>query len=606
MQCPNCGKEAINVNGKFVCLDCGVELNPAAENAVTPANQPAITPEPSISKYSGSAPVSVPEPIVTPPITPAPTAAPAPEPNIPTPVKDAYENDLAKESEGGQGSYDFAAPEPPTASPVPAEASEPVVPTPTPAPEIPETYFQPEAVDITPKTAEPSAPAGTIDAFSAPTIAKPNEPLVGQLEGQEPVPETPATPPVTEATELFTDEPVVEPTPVTAPNNANLDDLLNSYSNPQAGANLGASTPAPMTNPAFDSLRAPSNYTSEQPPANPYQPSYPDQTQVANPSTPMPGTSTIPSAESVFGSGDNGTPEKLNVVAPGGGNKKKIIIIVVCALVGILVLGGLVWLGISLVGRSKTPNSSSEQKIQETTLRISEEISSVMDSPQNVLAQYDQSIDFKGVTFDTPETATETPATGNEVLALLFENPLTAKGTWQTDERGNVALDGTVNNVASKIIYLEEEKSSYVFSNDAGSWAKVDGDQIANIPPFYPPAPKGVVFYNTKVNSIAELGKEDIDGGSYRKMKIVPKVDLFEEAIRGTSPALSTLKFTSVNTDKVEVFAWVTDDGKIYKISLVGDLEVETNLFSGTVKLNSTVKYLYQTVTIQKPELPAV
>lgn len=40
VQCPNCGKEALNVNGKYVCLDCGIEVASPADTQTTPVETP--------------------------------------------------------------------------------------------------------------------------------------------------------------------------------------------------------------------------------------------------------------------------------------------------------------------------------------------------------------------------------------------------------------------------------------------------------------------------------------------------------------------------------------------------------------------------------------
>lgn len=43
MQCPNCGKEALNVNGKYVCLDCGIEVASPSDTGLAPVETPQVS-----------------------------------------------------------------------------------------------------------------------------------------------------------------------------------------------------------------------------------------------------------------------------------------------------------------------------------------------------------------------------------------------------------------------------------------------------------------------------------------------------------------------------------------------------------------------------------
>jgi hypothetical protein len=199
LRCPNCGREAINVNGKYVCLDCGVELSP---NQTQSSSQAPTTDAPSISKYSGSGPLNnVPEetsvPAVTPPIALEPPIVEPPEaPDLPTPVKDEYINDLATKTEETSGSYDFSAkPEPVEATQSLDQGSSSEI-VPTPMGSKPESYFQPESVDITPQKVEESVsvttpepiPTASFDVNSAVSNVPSGEPLINQLGTQEETP----------------------------------------------------------------------------------------------------------------------------------------------------------------------------------------------------------------------------------------------------------------------------------------------------------------------------------------------------------------------------------------------------------------------------------
>lgn len=43
MQCPNCGKEALNINGRMICLDCGIEIASGVTPAVNEETEPVIS-----------------------------------------------------------------------------------------------------------------------------------------------------------------------------------------------------------------------------------------------------------------------------------------------------------------------------------------------------------------------------------------------------------------------------------------------------------------------------------------------------------------------------------------------------------------------------------
>lgn len=603
LKCPNCGKEAINVNGKFVCLDCGVELNPSdtSTNSQPTQSESVVT---NHGEIPGDELQTLPESKVD------PTLPNIPQPTVPqpAPVETEYLNELKTDNLKTGGSYDF---EQPSSSSPPAPA-----PTPVPEPPVivqetpttreipkPETYFQPEVIDITPKKSDDPVS----DSLSTSSVIGMGEPLVGGLEGTEAAKEKaqelfigevlkeeiPVTPmPVPDTTSMQAEE-VFTPTIEQPSTDANIDDLLNKYS----ASSMNGDTPPitmPIASPAFDSVQpVTQSYPNEAVPTNPYQP-------VQSQTNQMPGATNLPSAESVFGPQPGDLPERLNVNDSPVNKKKKIIIILIASIAAVLFLVGLVFLGMSF---TKPKNvKTTEQKQQDETFQISEEVSSAMDAPLNMVASFDQSIDFSKATVNTIEGA---DVNNTDVLKLLFENPVTTKGSWQTNAAGDISLEETYNNLNIKMTYLESEKSTYNYSTETTSWSKIDGDQIQDVPAFYPPRVKAALFYNTKVNSITETGQEDIEGNTYRKMKIIPKTDIVENVLTGSNTALSKTVYSSVNLDNLEIFAWVTSSGQIYKISITGDMGVESDLYSGTITINSTIIYKYQDVKIEKPELPA-
>lgn len=106
MKCPNCGNEAINVNGKFVCLDCGIEISGNEQTATTPQVGNHTEPEP-IAVGEQSVPVAEPnfftntkEKVITPP----------PSETGPS-LKEQYLAELEREEKTqNTGVFDFSAP----------------------------------------------------------------------------------------------------------------------------------------------------------------------------------------------------------------------------------------------------------------------------------------------------------------------------------------------------------------------------------------------------------------------------------------------------------------------------------------------------------------
>lgn len=185
MQCPNCGKEAINVNGKFVCLDCGIQVeSPQADAAsVTAPAAPAVShmfTEPASTEVMSESPAV--EPVVTP-------ANP-----MDKPVENYYLESLANDATVGPGTYDFTLNDDSLAA-----ASTSVTPVVEPAPV--------EAPSTTP--------------IEAPKKA---EPLADQAQAEPPTTFEEAFDALNKPAELLTSEAVAEPastgldsSPVTAP-----------------------------------------------------------------------------------------------------------------------------------------------------------------------------------------------------------------------------------------------------------------------------------------------------------------------------------------------------------------------------------------------------
>jgi hypothetical protein len=226
MKCPNCGKEAIFVNGKYVCLDCGIEISPEQQAAQNMSDDQIIEPAISVTPFSEPAygspsptpvePTTIPEPVISPvsqpfvaePTIPIPTSIPEPvmsapepvvsEPNLPAPVEPIS-----------------------TPEPVMAPASQPVSYEPTVAPETekPVQQYYEDALseadtssnenqsgiyDFSVNTEKPVESVALEIAQPEPIAAVSPEPPISSLSPSEPV-EGGAEAPI--ATEVETNQP---------------------------------------------------------------------------------------------------------------------------------------------------------------------------------------------------------------------------------------------------------------------------------------------------------------------------------------------------------------------------------------------------------------
>jgi hypothetical protein len=650
MQCPNCGKEAINVNGRYVCLDCGIEITAGEAQAPvenTVANhvetvvEPAPTPTPVVeAEPKPAAPVynefiqelntnSAPDPVsqeqagepipdfpvgvsqpapspanpepapVTSPIEPAP-ADPFADLAATPPVDAAVAPEVTDQTATAVLEPAPAAPTPdlpPVADAPIAPASdvpEPVATESTPDPEpaaAPESYFQPSALDITPGG---NAPAPSLELPTEtpiePTSLEPVAPVGAPAADQFTTPTSPAVDPfdaVAPASDSATQPAAFDAQTSTEPAKeifetptSSLDDLLNQYSGGTAPVN-----PAPAVAPTPDPIYP--GPQTETPTVDPLSFTPPvAQPEVQPQSTPtIPGANNIPDPASVFGPGasDPQIPQKKTL------NKWWII---GGAAGAVLLLAGLVFLGISIF----KPQQSSDPNVikEEETLKYSELVGKAMDPAQNMVTTFEQSLDFSGAEVKGSDQ-------NAELLKLLFAQPVTAQGNWQSDAAGNISLESNFANVVNKRIYLDGEKGTYIFSSEAGTWNKSDGYQFGMIPPFYSPENKGGLFYVSKNDEITYLNDEELDGGTYKKIKLFPKKEIFQAYIANANPLLANIKYEEVNTDNIEVFAWIEESGKIHKVSVAGDLGLKSDLFDGTVKVSSGAGYDYKEVKITKP-----
>lgn len=629
MQCPNCNKEAINVNGKYVCLDCGIEVNPGDQ-----VQDASAQPEPIVNHETPSLSPAAPATVPADDSADASAATPQPvaEENLvqPSPVSsgDSVRDEFIKEIDGASDQSfgaqaestsgesqpasvvpDFPAsvsglPEsaPSDVAPtMPSDSAEPVLPqsettvepavsspdssqilnsndalpstnpveepeTPTTNPD-PENYFQPSQVNITPSQVSPVASNDSFDALSTPSGISSGEPMIGELPSS--VPESPSlkTPdfPVTES--------VQSSAPETQPAGDSLDSLLNSYAAPSMGETNQSSNqgePVPSLNNPVDGVQSL------------------NQTNAPLESSQDP-SGQIPSYESVFGGG-NVESQKVDVSPKK--NTKKILIIAGIAIAAILILAGVIFGILSIVSNKNNANSLTQDWVT-----LSQSVQEAMEADINVEVVYNQTIDFSKATLSA--SAKSDPA---KALAVA---PSTNKGTWQISQAGDISYDATVNGTEDKKIYIESEKSTYAFNKTASSWDKKSGSFVATVPALYGWESRGKVFYNNQSNSMKSLGNDEIDGTSYQKYQISPKSELIQSLLISSNSALVSAKIESIDTANLEVFVWLDDEKRIKKVSASGDVTLRADIFDGdtTVAISSEATYEYKDELIIKNPL---
>lgn len=494
-------------------------------------------------------------------------------------------------------------------------------------------YFQPSAVDIAPgvqdqtqKTPQdqvgPDQPQQTqatsqdgFDGYSTPAGIGAGEPLVEDLANQnqpvsenrpldqniEPEEQGAAAPPQTPGAY---DVSASAPAPETSQPAPDLDELLGRYANQAQPAQPAPAEPQAQAAPMPQSGQLPPQpYPASTPSVDTVMPSnIPTQSQYQiSPAPPqiapqIPGVGSIPTPESVFGTGEPPTEYEEPLVAEPPKKKRRSGLFIVIGLLVLLLIGGMAWLGLVLSGsRSKNTEQPSAQDLM---FSLSEKVSKAMDASQGMVVTFDQSLDFSKATPKTPESG---DTSGTEVLKLLFAGPVTAKGVWQTDKDSNLAVDAKFTNITEKKLYIVADKATYVQGAE-GSWSKSDGMQITQIPPLYSTQNKGGLFYLTKVNALTEQGSETIDGKLYKKIKIDPKPDFVESILSGSNTALAETKYDNAEVGNLEILAWIDDDGKIFRVTAKGEIEITSDLYVGTVSVKSEVKYEYKDTQIKKPE----
>jgi len=635
MKCPNCGKEAIFVNGKYVCLDCGIEITPeqqAAQNLASEQIQEVRTLEDPVSPSSQPisediAPATQVEPFVPNLETEDQASLAAPVETLTAaakPVQQYYENALAENenqssTEAHSGVYDFsenqgtpkAVEEPvadlensvePTLSematdPVPAtepEASlepEPAItnispseptltitnePDSSPAATSvePETYFSPNTFDI--QEGQKVAPG------AMPAVASDVEPIGAPAELSPVSLETPVESQQQEVTELVENtvpEQAVQNNSIPIePEAKTLDDMLGDESSgeaevPETVSPISAFGPTPIV--GEPNL---TNVTAENP---------------------------MPSVESVFGtSSQEPAPESHDSkmptaqdfgVAPKPEPKKKnkLVPIIIAAVAGLLLLGGGAFAIIALTGEKEVtyPVVLSETEIT----NLSSAVSTAIQQPQGIATDYNFEANLSKLTVKddmVDKAAAEKQVGSNYELS----------GSWYTDPDEDIMVDFDLANLNDKRTYISQEEKTYIYNSETQKYDAQNGLLVAGVPAFADVEEKTALLYATNIKGMSLLGKEQIGGSEYSKYQITPDSEIIKETLAVMGGIFEDADYTNMNTDALNLYVWVSSDNKIQKTSLSGEIEIDTASVSGTININGEATYQYLEVSIENPE----
>ncbi len=610
MQCPNCGKEALNVNGRYVCLDCGIEIAPngvpaqyqkPAEVVVNHDSQtednaaPAAQDTPTL--WAADEPQAP---------NPQPNAQNTPAPSSAGSVRDYYMDSLTKMAgEDGQsavasGSVQSNQPQaivpdfPVLDETGPTLASEPVTEpqaetAPVVATPVPETTVTPDFPVETPvETLDASAPtpkAGQDLAVQAPIeAATPDD-----NEAQITVPENyfqPSTFDIRSGTQAGT---TALPTTETSGSlqSASTEAIKPLIATEPVAPNPSAvetlpGAPQPESRLATEPAEIKSELHGEAKPAE-------------ESSNSLPGISGIPSAESVFGpSVSNSADTDQNFVMKKN-PLKKILLIVAISIGAATLIGGLIY---GIIYFVKPKNAGTGNVNPGKVLNISAAVGEKMDNILFLSNKFEQKIDFSGLTVKAIAGEEQKQAERTS----FFSKPAEMKGDWQLDAEGDSSLAGSFLGKEDKRIYIESEGKTYVFSPETNAWIDVAGFQLNIIPPLYPLESKGSLFYALRTANIVDQGSEKIDGTTYHKYQIVPQVEVIEELLNSANPLLlSGLDLNTVELSRFTLTAYIDTDSRIYKIVANGEITIDSNYASGVVAITSQGIYDYSETKVTKP-----
>lgn len=656
MNCPTCGNEAINVNGKYVCLECGVELPGSTPPAPTTSavNNHLIGNDDEIPVAAASN-IAPREKVIAPP--PSST------------VKDNFLRELDEMSEPGMGSQASQTtreiPDFPTAPATPQAVSQPAVAANDELASIPPTISEPLPLETAPAVkvpveaespvvAEPSAPAqnpflgvpglsvpeaepskatGFDDSQSAPRPQFPVEPDLPTTEPKvatEPIEEkleaplaAPAPQPPVDSSPAVPSEPVTDPFDSLINENKdgsatpNISEIANleqkpsteeavpetitppvvgidpaspqSYFQPatlEIGSNgmaseaiasantpdvlpttpdpVVAEVPAPLTPPVVgtggfvDSVR-PAQY----------------QATTTPPSAPAGG---LPSVESVFNN-----PASVPATSPLSKFKmsKGLLIGLIAGGAALLLLIGII-ITLTVSSKGKTLQKS------EIESAVVTQVPAKIDQPQELRVTYKQQLNFSGLSLKegaSPEIEKQ--------LQALKDSAYTKEGSWQTNITGDIAVEIKGKEGAFSKTYVAAEKTTYVY--EGTNLNKVEGRELSGVPSIFNPVERGGLFYSSNLSSLSHQKTfQDEEKKTFYEFKLMPKPEFVQTLLTETSTVFSAAKIADLNASGLNLVVQTDENYNLYRISVNGEVIIDSDLFSGVVNFQGNAIYSYE------------
>jgi len=603
LKCPNCGKEALLVNGKYVCVDCGIEISPQ-EQALQSQNKDI---EAAINQT----------PITNQEVTPS---TPQPQPNTPDvesqsspkaqgenfeadvskPVE-SYYKDALNENQAPQeaskstntGVYDFSESQgsndvsDKTVKQDESEAEEA---------KQAKDFFAPESFNLK-EEAQTVAPEedNKFEAYSTPSGIGVGEPPISDLEGGIPVSQKPTPIEAETASQQATDETLIvqsesqvppESTPI------NITETQNPpISNPEVNQNQKN----------FKNLDQMLNETVS--PASAYGPSNVDSVRhsttnnVNNNQTKE--KEDLPPVEEVFGDSSDKTPTAQDFGVspkpePKKSNKKPYIYISI-AFGALLLLGGALVGVLAFLNSTNSDNTNNARQLEpgEVTT-VSAAVSMAMDESMSITANFNLSADLQNL------TTKEDSSIDNESLGKINQK----SGVWQVDTDNDVYLSSSAEQLDKKI-YIESDDMTYVYSEDKSEWQEKEGFEITSIPAMFSPQNRGAVFYVNNIERVISLGSETVDGVTYNKYEINPTADIVKDLLGTVSSLFGNVEYDSFDASQLKINVWLGPDNRLYKVLVNGDVTISSQDVDGSISLSGVVEYNYENVVIESPKLSA-
>lgn len=592
MKCPNCGKEAIFVNGKYVCLDCGIEISPEQQAAQNMTESQVFASDLPVAAVAE--PIAAQEPETASPVTEdLPTETPVSvEETTPKPVQEYYEETLKQDdpsTTNNSGVYDFssteaqvnavptepapeAVVEPTIASLSPTE-SEPATSEPATA-AAPDTYFAPSSFDINqtnqnPVSPEPFSPAPT--DFEAPAN-------LGTVDLGQEVANTfsePAAEPATAPVSTPMTEASAFPEPLTTAKT--LDEML------------GASSPAAPIDDSPISAYGPTSPMPEPSPAN------------------IQDEGAMPSVESVFGATTEPqgasdpklpTAQDFGVAPKPKKQKNTKWILPVSIAAGALLLLVSISLVLIAISNKKSEVTYPVVMTDEGINTLSAAVSTAMQVGGGAAADYSFEADFsdlKVLEGVTDKTTFETQ----------LQEPYKLTGSWYTDKDGDITIETAIGERTDKRTYIKSTSETFVYSPETQKYTKQTGQILSGVPVIYGAEEKTALLYTTNIKAASLVAKEQIDGAEYSKYEITPNEDIVKDTLSGIGGVFKDAIYQQVVTDNFKINVWVGSDNKIKKITTAGEIEIETDKVKGAVKLTGEALYQYIDISIESPTASA-